>query len=267
MSLIIAGKKVDVPGLKVLSWQDGIQWIKEVTDFSPRKKSVRLIICHTAKGVEGKLLPGVGPESSTAKALVRYQTNTDRDVSWDYTIDFDGTIYCQNDPAKKATWQAGNVNGISLGFELVQTEDGDVYEVQIEKAVLLIDALTALLGIQRQIAWDKAGNKPKVGVCSRLESGGADVVGIAGHRNQTKNRGAGDPGDHIYLALQKAGYECFDLNEEEDLKVWRERQKTLGFPASDCDGVPGPKTVAALKAAGHKHGMYVFRPIDALLQP
>jgi len=265
MSLIIAGKKVDVPGLKVLSWQDGIQWIKEVTDFYPRKKAVRLIICHTAKGIKGSLLPGAGTESSTAKALVRYQTNTDRDVSWDYTIDFDGTIYCQNDPVKKATWQAGSVNGVSLGFELVQKDNGDVYEVQIEKAVLLIDTLTALLGIQRQIAWDRTGNKPKVGVCSRLKTGGTDVVGIAGHRNQSKNRGPGDPGDYIYLALQKAGYECFDLDMLEDLKAWKERQKALGIPEAECDGIPGTKTVSVLKAAGYKHGMWISRPLDVLL--
>jgi hypothetical protein len=267
MSLIINGKKVDVPGLEVHSWLDGPSWIKEITDFSHRSKSIRLIICHTHKGIKGNLLPGSGPGSSVASALVRYQTNTDRSVSWDYTIDNNGVVYCQNDPTKKVSWQAGSVNAVSLGFELVQNDNGDVYEVQIEKAVLLIDALTALLGIQRQIAWDRSGNKPKVTVCPRLESGGSDVVGIAGHRNQTKNRGAGDPGDHIYLALQKAGYECFDLNDGEDLKAWKERQKALGFPDAECDGIPGPKTVAALKAAGKKHGMWVSRPIDALLQP
>jgi len=267
MSLIINGKKVDVPGLEVHSWLDGPSWIKEITDFSHRSKPVHMIVCHTHKGLKGNLLPGAGPGSSTASALVRYQTNTARSVSWDYTIDNNGVVYCQNDPTKKVAWQAGSVNGVSLGFELVQADNGDVYEVQIEKAVLLIDALTALLGIQRQIPWNRAKNQPKISLCDRIAAGGADVVGIVGHRNQTANRGPGDPGDHIFLALQKAGYECLDINDKEDLKVWKERQKALGLSDADCIGVPGPKTLAALKAAGYKHGLWISRPVDALLQP
>jgi len=264
MSLIIAGKKIEVPGLVVHDWQTGPSWIKEITDFYPRSHPVHLIICHTHKGKVGKLLPGMGPGSSVASALVRYQTNTARSVSWDYTIDTNGEVFCQNDPTKKVSWQAGSVNGISLGFEMVQLESGELYEGQIEKVVLLIDALTLELGIQRQICWDKAHNKPKITVCPRLASGGDDVVGIAGHRNQTNNRGPGDPGDHIFFALQRAGYECFDLTIGEDLQVWKDRQKSLGIRA---DGVPGPNTLAALKAAGHKNGLWVKRPVDDLLKP
>jgi hypothetical protein len=71
----------------------------------------------------------------------------------------------------------------------------------------------------------------------------------------------------MYLALQRAGYECFDLDEQEDLKVWKDRQKALGIPVAECDGVPGPKTMEALKAKGHKFGMWVHRPIDDILVP
>lgn len=267
MSLVIANKQIDIPGLEIHSWLDAaLPWIKEITDFSPRTLATRLIMGHTHKGIAGKVLPGSGTGTSTAKALVRYQTNTDRKVSWDYTCDNNGVIYCQNDPTKKASWQAGSVNGISLGFEMIQADNGDLYEVQIEKMVLLIDALTSLLGIQRQIPWDKKGNRPKKSVCPRLQAGGRDVTGFAGHRNQTVDRGPGDPGDAIYLALQKAGYECFELNDNEDLQVWKGRQKTLGFTDAQCDGVPGAKTVAALKATGYKHGIYVRRPIDDLIQ-
>lgn len=267
MALIINGKKIEIPGLTTKSWQDGPSWLKEITDFNPRTRWLRMIVMHTHKGVKGKVLPGIGKNSSTAENLARYQTNTDRQVSWDFTIDRDGSVLVQNDPAKKYSWQAGNVNSISLGFELVQTDEGDVYEGQIEKTVLLIDALTALLGIQRQIAWSKKSNGPKVSVVKRLQDGGSDVVGVVGHRNQTTDRGPGDPGDAMYLALQKAGYECFDLDEQEDLKAWKDRQKALGFPMAECDGVPGPKTIEALKAKGHKFGLWVKRPVDDLLNP
>lgn len=266
MGLIINTKSHNIPGLVCVSWMDGLSWVKEITDFNLRTKWLRLIVMHTHKGIKGKVLPGKGPSTSTANALVRYQTNTSRQVSWDYTIDSDGTVYVQNDPVKKYSWQAGAINSISLGFELVQTENGDVYQEQIDKTVLLIDALTALLGIQRQIAWSKSTNSPKIGVVKRLKEGGANVTGIIGHRNQSVDRGAGDPGDAIYNALAQAGYECFDLDTDEDLEVWKDRQKSLGFASADCDGVAGNKTLQALKAKGHKHGMWVSRPIDALIQ-
>lgn len=265
MSLILNAKKFDIPNLEVKSWLDGVPWIKEITDFNLRTLFVRLIIVHTHKGVKGKLLPGMGVGSGAASSLVRYQVNTERKVSWDYTIDSNGVVYCQNDPVKKYSWQAGSVNPLSFGIEIVQQENGDVYEGQIEKAVLLIDALTALLGIQRQICWDSTKNAPRANLCQRLVDGGSSVVGIAGHRNQSKDRGPGDPGDFIYLALQKAGYDCFDLNHGEDIDTWKGRQQALGMAASDCDGVAGPKTVEKLKAAGYPRGLWVSRPVDSLI--
>ena len=268
MSIIINGNKLEIPGLATKSWLDqgSPKWLKEITDFNPRTRSVHFIVAHTHKGIPGKLLSGYGQPSSEAQALIRYQTNTDRAVSWDYTVDSDGTVYVQNDPIKKYSWQAGSVNSISLGFEMVQTPTGDLYEGQIEKTVLLIDALTAYLGIQRQIPWNLAKNSPRVGTCVRLEQEkGENVVGIVGHRNITKDRGAGDPGDLIYLALKKAGYESFDLDSKDDINTWKTRQVALGIPLADCDGIPLKKTVMALKASGKPFGMYVSRPVDAFL--
>jgi hypothetical protein len=80
-------------------------------------------------------------------------------------------------------------------------------------------------------------------------------------------QGQGDPGDAIFFALRDAGYELFDLNTEEDLKTWKLRQQQLGFTdLKDLDGVPLTKTVAALKNKGHRHGMWVKRPVDDLIQ-
>ncbi len=277
MSLIFNNKKITIPGLVTVSYIDGVPHVKRVTDFNARKETIRMIVGHTHKGIKGNLLPGMGPNSTIDEALARYQVNTERAVSWDYTIDFNGEIICQNDPNLNFTWQAGNVNPRSLGFEMIQKDNGDVYEGEIEKAVFLIDVLTALLGIQRQIIWDNSrsvlklglGSKncPKVGVVKRLQvDGGKDVVGIVGHRNITKDRGPGDPGDHLFWALQKAGYMCFDLDKEEDLQFWKAKQKELGFSEAECDGIALKKTVAALKVKGHKHGMLVSRPVDDLLE-
>jgi hypothetical protein len=84
--------------------------------------------------------------------------------------------------------------------------------------------------------------------------------------HQTTNRGKGDPGPWIFNALKNAGYELFDFDNGDDKEVWKARQKALGFADKDCDGVPGPATVRALKAANKPHGIWVPRPIDLLIK-
>lgn len=38
MSIIINNKQYEIPELKTVSWKDGISWVKEATDKSPRTK-------------------------------------------------------------------------------------------------------------------------------------------------------------------------------------------------------------------------------------
>jgi hypothetical protein len=268
MSIIAGNTKHEIPGLKTICWEDSAtDQIKYITDKSDRKQWIRGIVCHTNKGKTGVVLPGVGSDSGQAVKLARYQTNTERQVSWDFTEEQDGVWYIQNDVLKHYSWQAGMVNGVTCGFEMVQGEDGSVYEIQIKNAVLFIDFLTARLGIQRQIPWDKKKDKPASKPIKRISEGnGVDVVGIYGHRNQTDNRGFGDPGDHIFYALRDAGYELFDYDNQEDLNTWKTRQTEVLGLTSGVDGVCGPKTVELLKQHGYKHGMWVSRPMDSLIQ-
>jgi hypothetical protein len=265
MSITINHKQFEIPGLKTISWVENPQRVKYITDKNDRTKWLRAIVAHTCDGKLGKLLPGIGVDSGRAATLARYQINTDRQVSWDFTEEMDGTWLIQNDPLVHYSWQATTVNPITCGFEMVQFENGDMYEEQIKKAVLFVDALTALLGIQRQIPWDKVHDKPILGVIDRIAgtNAGHDVVGIYSHSMQTSNRGIGDCGPWLFLALKEAGYELFDLHSEEDLKTWEQRQLDLGI--TNPDGLPGPATITALKTAGKKHGMWVKRPIDDLL--
>lgn len=265
MSIVIGNKKIEIPGLKTVSFLDGVPSVKEINHSSARHESIHMIVAHTHKGIHGQLLTGMGPNSTVDDALIHYQVTTDRAVSWDYTVDKNGDVTAQSDPLRVFSWQATVVNPRSLGFEMIQNENGDTYEGEVAQAVLLIDALTALLGIQRQICWDSSHGTPKQGVVKRLQDGGQDVVGIVGHRNISTDRGPGDPGDYIFAALKAAGYEFFDLDKAEDTKIWKARQQALGIPVASCDGIPMKGTVAALKAAGHKNGLWVKRPIDDLL--
>lgn len=84
--------------------------------------------------------------------------------------------------------------------------------------------------------------------------------------HQTTNRGQGDPGPYVQQALKAAGYEPYAFDGDDDKAVWKARQGAIGIAVGDCDGVPGPATVRALKASGKAHGMFVSRPIDALIQ-
>ena len=277
MSIILNDKKLEIPGMKTLSWLDGDPKIKYVTDKGVRKRRTRLIVMHTHEGVKGSLLEGVGPNTTIDERLALYQVTTDRYVSWDGTIDMNGDLTWQNDPCKNFTWQAGQdtINNVGLGIELVQkitTENGsargDLWKGQIEKAVLLIDFLTAKLGIQRQIPWDKARNRPVLTQIPRLQKsdGGADMVGIIGHVMITTTRGPGDPGPYIFEALRDAGYELFDMAAGEDLTAWKQRQAGFGIIPRECDGIPLDKMINLLKSKGHKHGMFIPRPCDLLIQ-
>lgn len=272
MSIILKETKYDIPGVKTISWQDPeakALGLKEVTNKNPRSTWIRGIVCHTIHGKLGKLLPGIGPDTTIDLAQARYQTNTTRQVSWDFTCDLNGEWLVQNDPTKFYTWQASSVNPHTCGFELVQLENGDLYQGQIAKAVEFIDFLTAKLGIQRQIPWDMKNNCPPKGVVKRIAGSniGRDVVGVYAHYHQTTNRGYGDPGPYLQQALKDAGYETYAFDGDDDKAVWKARQKALGIPEKECDGIPGPATVKAIKASGsNPFGLWVPRPIDLLIK-
>lgn len=269
MSIILNEQKFEIPGVKTISWKDSegaALGLKEVSHKSPRKTWLRGIVCHTIHGKLGSLLDGLGPNTDIDLVNAKYQVNTTREVSWDFTEDMNGDWLIQNDPLKFYTWQASQVNGYTCGFEMVQQNNGDLYKGQIAKAVEFIDFLTAKLGIQRQIPWDVKNDKPFRGTVARIAgpNAGKDVVAVYCHYHQTVNRGFGDPGPWLQTALKEAGYETYAFDGD-DKEVWKVRQRALGIPESECDGIPGPATVRALAASGKKHGMFVQRPIDSLI--
>lgn len=264
MSIVLNGQLVPIFGVETLSWLDDPH-VPMTTDGNPRREWIRGIVLHTVHGKLGSLLPGV-KVSSRAEAFAVYQANTSRDVSWDYTIDTDGTVIASNDPLKRACWHATSVNAFTIGIELVQENNGDIYQGQVDATVKFLDALTRELAdrghpIQRQVPIDAHG-KPVRGVIPRIvdPQDSRSVVGIYGHRNQTSNRGPGDPGDFVFQALLDAGYKGFNYDHGEDLIFWKAEQTRLGFSA--VDGVPGCGTQEKLLAEGHKHGLLIARPND-----
>lgn len=252
--LILDGKRRNVPGLTVYNWLD-TSGCPRTTDLSPRTTWVRAIVLHTVHGKVGPLRPG-GKDTGRDLKYAQYQARTPRSVSWDFTVDLDGSVAQSNDPVDYFTWHATSVNKYTIGIELVQEMDGSVYEEQLAKTVLLVGALCDHFGIQKQIPW--RGDGPIDGLIPRIEKGnGVDVVGVYGHRNQTRNRGKGDPGDHVFRALKAAGFDGFDFARDEDKTVWRARQKAVDIEPKKCDGIPGPGTRAALEQHGYRAGVWV----------
>jgi hypothetical protein len=232
------------------------------TDGKPRPNTwVRGIVLHTTRGIPGGkdrrpqvIKPGLGPNHkrdekvalmwSLDKRKAGAHLITDSDASWVQTADLQDF----------AAYHAGNVNTVTIGIEIYQQGDAVLYEGQLENVVQMVDLLTRIFSIQRQLHWPYKGHAIKRGL-----NRGLDMVGTYGHRDVSNNRGPGDPGDAIMEMLIDAGYESFDFEENEDKEVWMQRQEQLGLLA---DGVPGPATVAALLKEGYNHGLWVSRPGD-----
>lgn len=270
MSIVLNDNLYEIPGLETESFKDtNSKLYKQKTIHGKERDTwIRGIVIHTNRGqVPGTIIPrnyesdprlrrlfnGL-PKDGRDIALARYQANSSRVAGWDYTVDARPSeagglpsVAVSNDPFHMYAYHAGTVNKYTVGIEMVQGTDRpyNMYDGTYTSTLVLIDYLTARLGIQRQImcgVFDEDGNFTKEwieGVIpGRLQSPndrkrgsksptGMDVCGIYGHRNITTNKGPGDPGNQIFDKLLDAGYEVFDIRSEQDMKVWKQRQEEV----------------------------------------
>lgn len=270
--IILDGRKVEVPGVEIHNFLDNPKLkFTDKADYGMRKTSwVRSIVYHTRMGISPQiLLPGGKDRGWDFKGVHRASGDT-RHCSWHISIDSDGSAACHLDIVKHKAYHATHMNDISIGIEMFQDSKGGITMATLRSAVLIGDVLTRELGIQRQFPSEKK-------ICKRFASpfqrhkhtyladgrAGKDFCGILGHRNLTRNRGQGDPGDFIWKEFATAGYSRVSVDLGEDLEVWSMTQSDfLMFDEDDCDGIPGPGTIRALKALQVPHGMWVPRPGD-----
>lgn len=202
--IVIAGERI-ATAFESVSWLDDPRVPKATDGRSRSRDAVKAIVLHTVHGKRGALKAGSKP-SARAEWYARYQASTDRDVSWHFTIDTDGTVVQSADPATWTCWHAGAINGWTVGVELVQDSDGTLYEATMQSVVALCELLCAALAIPRRLPVG-ADSKPARGVIAALMGPRGPWGGVFGHRNQTHNRGPGDPGDQPFEALLRAGFE------------------------------------------------------------
>ena len=255
--LLVNKQQVPVPDLAVINPNDA-DWCRlEAKDYMQRPTSwVRQIILHTTKGNWPQSVHagrGAGRKARLVADMWRGDSNPS---SAHIIIDNDGTVACLCDLATTSAYHATVSNAWSIGIKMYQESGNGIYEAVYDATVKLIPALCRIFGIQFQIP-----KLPYSGVpLRRMVDGGELCVGIFGRRDNTERRGRGDPGDEIFARLAKAGAESFDHDAGEDLEVWKARQTELNQSGAGLtvDGVPGTSTVAALRAAGRRDGIWAL---------
>ncbi|TMQ07526.1 MAG: N-acetylmuramoyl-L-alanine amidase [Deltaproteobacteria bacterium] len=255
--LLVNGQEIPVEGLTIINPNDTAWCRLDPKDFKARPTPwVRQIILHTTKGNSPQtVLPGKGP-GGRARSTADYWRGDPTPSAAHIVIDNDGTVACLCDLATTEAYHATVSNAWSIGIEMYQEANNGVHEAVYDAAVKLVPELCRIFGIQLQIPKHPYKNEP----LRRMADGGAHCVGVFGHRDNTPQRGHGDPGDEIFARLAALGAERFDHDAEEDLAAWRQRQDTLNQSGAGLtvDGIPGAKTVEALKAAGRPHGIWAL---------
>lgn len=283
MSIVLYNQRIEVPG--TASWLDSeadvltvtrgktksIKQSREGYNRDPATFWIRGLVTHTTSGTVTRVNDKSIIESAKDWVYAKYGTNVD-DKSWTLTKDLDESAIQTSDPGRIGTWHAGQVNNVTDGWELVQTEDGTLTKTQLDGYVRLCDEWSYHCGIPRVIAWRNGA--PYMGMLTRALSAhgaGASLCLFYGHCNiwtaqkstgrLVATRGKGDPSELPFLALRHAGYVCLDVEKGEDLEMWKDLQAEFKL---DADGIPGPQTRAAMIKAGRygAGGMLVARPGD-----
>lgn len=259
--LLIAGDLVATHGLTVIppASHGGPAWAAlTLGDCRTRPTPwIRQIILHTTKGVWPQLVsPGAGP-GGRGKVVADFWRGDAAHSAAHLVVDLDGTVVCLADLARIEAYHAEASNPWSVGIEMYQLGGGELHEATLDATARLVATLCEHLNIPEQMPRGPYRGGPlrrmEMGAGStRSQSGGPNLVGVFGHRDNTERRGRGDPGDEIWKRLAALGFEGFDFDGAEDLMIGRARQRALNLRGEqlEVDGVCGPATLAAARRRG-----------------
>lgn len=236
-------------------------------DFRMRPAGWVSIVCAHSTGGNWPqpVIAGSGPGGHAREILEMWRRDP-RSSAAHLVVDFDGVVYAAADLQLHEAYHAQAINPRSIGIEMSTRPDGGIYQATLTATVDLIAALTCsgrpgsgLFPIPFQHRAGYNGQPIRRLEIGGVQSEGRDVCGIIGHRDQTGQRGHGDPGDELMLELQLAGSEPVDYDSGQDLELGKRRQARLNElslerprwpPLLTVDGVCGPASIAAMRLHG-----------------
>lgn len=250
MSLLIGGKLVPVPGVAVLPpvSHGGPAWARlDPGDYRQRRGAPSQIVLHTTKGMWPQhVIPGVGP-ADRAERVARYWDRSDEHSAAHIVVGSDGITACLCDVATTAAFHATVANERSVGVEIYQEAGGGIHEAALSAAVRVVLTLCDALAIPPILLGARYDGKP----IPELLDGGPSYRGIYGHRSNTARRGRGDPGDEIFTRLIVAGAEAMPISRYHANNLERQQHLVSRGAKLALDGIPGPASIAAARAAGY----------------
>lgn len=220
---------------------------------------VRQVIIHTTGGLwpagGQPILPGAGPGGEAERYADIWQSDPAHSAAH-LVVDSAGAVACLADLVRVEAYHAEGSNPWSVGIEMAQGRDGSLHAATLDATANLVVALCRVLGIPEQMP-DRYHGEPLMRMefgagRERHNLGGPNCVGVFGHRNNTGNRGRGDPGDGIFARLAALGFEQLDYDGEQDLGLARARQTALLARGEQIvvDGIVGPASLAAARRQG-----------------
>jgi hypothetical protein len=198
--IVVSGAQVEVPGVMTLSWFDDPALRLDFPNdgFTLPGRHIDAVVMHTTQGKWPQVIVE-GAGKPTARATVRYWERSDEHAGAHLLVDCDGTVLCLADLQDEVAYHCVGMNKRSVGIELKQGVDGTLYSVQLDVAVRVVGMICSLLEIPRRVVAEYDG--------CRSDEWLDSFCGVLGHRDASRNRGRGDPGDFVMQALVDAGFE------------------------------------------------------------
>lgn len=208
--LIIDGRRVPVPGVRVVTWEDDPRVPKAVHGAPRDPSSVTGSVAHTSRGKRAGVTRETGSPAKGLRVARYLGRENRRQVSAHVVIAGDGTVY---QLADLATWRAnhaGTANGHTFGVEVAQDDDDpSLTRAQVRAFVAVMVAAHGAMGLAKVVPMERGEHVVgDVGAWLSRKSGGRQLgfAGCAGHRNTSASRGEGDPGTPLMEALRAAGF-------------------------------------------------------------
>lgn len=283
--LLLGGQLVAAPGVTVIppSYRGGPLWnYLGPDDYCARMSTPSIVCLHTTGGNWPQSVIEDDRKGGHAREVVEMWSGQDRrggdheHSGASLVVDLDGVVYCAGDLLRTAAYHARAINQRAVGIEMCTYPDGSITRATLHATAMLVAALThsglpgsGLLPIPAQIPRAPYRNAP----LRRLEIGGVQsdgsgFAGVIGHRDQTAQRGRGDPGDAIWEELTALGFEPIDYDSREDIDIGKWRQASLNATDAKAgntnrplvvDGIVGPESLAAMTRLGFKRWRDVGR--------